>query len=507
MIETGRTRPGTHRVRTDVCVIGSGAGGAVAGAVLAEGGREVVILEQGAYQTASDFNQREDTMLPRLFEDAGMRATEDGGVAILQGRGVGGSTVHNLCYCFRAPLPILEQWSERYGVTGLSNLDGSFERVEAGLHVQPILEEELDPLNRAIRRGADLLGYHGLVAKHNRVGCVRSGYCILGCAYDAKKSMLVTYVPRATQAGAQLWSDCRAGRIEVGASMHRVHATVLDPQGRPHGELLVEARVVVCSAGAIATPLLLLESRIGEQSGQVGQNLHLHPSVIASGIFAETLHAYYGIPQAYYIDEFIDLERDPNTGTILMPIGGPPVLTAANLPGIGRELYGYLRELPRIGGLLVLLHDQSSGAVLRGSGGRPRIRYQLDPGDRRQLVEGLKHVVEVLWASGSERVLVPYRNEPLVLRPRDGLAQIDQRGIVLGEIPVASTHPQSTCRMGGDPSVSVVDSYGEVHDTPRVFIADMSVFPTSLGAPPQITTAALADRTARSILERWPELG
>ena len=69
VIETGRTRPGTHRVQTDVCVIGSGAGGAVASAVLAEGGREVVILEQGAYQTASDFDQREDTMLPRLFED------------------------------------------------------------------------------------------------------------------------------------------------------------------------------------------------------------------------------------------------------------------------------------------------------------------------------------------------------------------------------------------------------------------------------------------------------
>ena len=60
--------------------------------------------------------------------------------------------------------------------------------------------------------------------------------------------------------------------------------------------------------------------------------------------------------------------------------------------------------------------------------------------------------------------------------------------------------------MGSDPSKSVVNEFGESHDVSGLFVADMSVFPTSLGAPPQITTAALSDRTARHILERWPEL-
>ena len=56
-----------------------------------------------------------------------------------------------------------------------------------------------------------------------------------------------------------------------------------------------------------------------------------------------------------------------------------------------------------------------------------------------------------------------------------------------------------------DPGTSVVNAWGESHEVPGLFIADMSVFPTSLGAPPQLTTAALADRTASHILARWPE--
>ncbi len=504
MIERGRESRTGRTIRAEVCVIGSGGGGAVAAAILSEGGRDVVVLEQGGYHTRSEFTQREDAMLPMLFEDAGLRATEDGTISILQGRAVGGSTVHNLCYCFRAPEPILRLWEAEHGVRDLDALGESFDRVEAGLQVQPITEEELNPLNRAIRRGASLLGYHGLVARHNRVGCVRSGFCLLGCAYDAKKSMLVTYIPRADRAGARILSDCRADRIEEAPGrLRRVRATLLDESARPRGALTVEAPVVVVCAGAIASPLLLERSGLGEESGQLGRNLHLHPSVIASGLFPEPMHAYYGIPQAYYVDEFIDLERDPRSGVILMPISGFPVVTATNLPGFGRELYGYLRELPRTGGMLALLHDRSSGEVSWGSDGRPRIRYALEPGDRRQLLEGLKHVVEVLWAAGAERVLVPYWQEPLWLRPEDGLAALDRRGIREGTIALTSTHPQSTCRMGEDPTRSVVDSFGELHGTDGIFVADMSVFPTSLGAPPQITTAALADRTAHRILERW----
>jgi choline dehydrogenase-like flavoprotein len=505
VITPGRTLAGAHELRAEVCVIGSGAGGAVVAAELAAAGRDVVLLEQGGYHTREDFDQREDRMLPLLFEESGLRTTNDGAIQILQGRGVGGSTVHNLCYCFRTPEPILRLWEEEHGVREL-DLDASFERVERMLHVTQITDEELNPLNLRIKHGAELLGYRGGIAQHNRVGCVRSGFCLLGCSYDAKQSMLVTYVPKADAAGARIVSDCTADAIEGSPGSRRVSATLRDGSGRPTGELGVDAPVVVCSAGAVITPLLLERSGLGGGSGHLGRNLHLHPIVIATGIFSEPIDAYYGIPQAYYVDEFVDLDRDAYSGYWLMPISQFPAMTAAGLPGFGPGLFSLLRDYARFGGLLAMLHDRSSGRVGRGSNGRPDIEYTLDEGDRSELTRALKRVVEVLWASGAERVLVPYHVDPLLIRPEDGAVEIDRRGVVPGEIPLTSAHPQSTCRMGGDPARSVVNSWGELHDAPGVFVADMSVFPTSLGAPPQITTSALADRTAHHIVARWSEL-
>ncbi len=114
------------------------------------------------------------------------------------------------------------------------------------------------------------------------------------------------------------------------------------------------------------------------------------------------------------------------------------------------------------------------------------------------------HCAEVLFAAGARQVVVPYVENPLLLERGDDLGAIAERGVAQGAIPIASTHPQSTCRMGRDPASSVVDAFGRCHEVEGLYVADMSVFPTSLGAPPQITTAALADRTAHHILAHAP---
>ena len=507
MITKGEQVTADLNVRAEVCVIGSGAGGAVVAKELAQAGRDVVVLEQGGYYTKEDFTQREDEMLPLLYEDMGQRATRDQSIVILQGRNVGGSTVHNLCYCFRTPVPILEKWRREDGVRDMSyeHMVPSFERVEAMLKVKPIQPHEVNTLNNKLREGCEKLGYHGVVARHNRENCTTSGFCLLGCPFDAKQSMLITYIPAAVAAGARLYADCPVQTITAsGGRVRAVEATIVDAHRRPRHRARVEADVVVLAAGAINSPQLLLNSGIANSSGQVGENLHLHPSVLLAGVYDEDIFGYRGIPQSYYIDEFINLEKDPDSGYILMPVFGFPVTTASQLPGFGREHWEIMRHYHRMVGILVLMHDQSAGRV-RVRGGKPDISYRVSPKEQALFIEGMKHCAQILFASGARKVIVPYAS-PLWLQPGDDLRAIDARGLRANDIGIASTHPQSTCKMGEDPRRSVVNSWCQSHDFKNLFICDMSVFPSSLGAPPQISTAAIGDRTARYIRDTWSRL-
>ena len=140
-----------------------------------------------------------------------------------------------------------------------------------------------------------------------------------------------------------------------------------------------------------------------------------------------------------------------------------------------------------------------------GRSGKPEISYEVNAKERALFLDGMKHCAEILFASGAKRVLVPYES-PLALKPGDDLRAIDQRGLRPNDIPLASTHPQSTCKMGEDPQRSVVNSWCQSHDLKNLFVADMSVFPSSLGAPPQISTAAIADRTAHYIKDHWEQI-
>jgi choline dehydrogenase-like flavoprotein len=507
MIITGDQINADLKLSAEVCVIGSGAGGAVIAKELAEAGRDVILLEQGGHYTKDDFTQREDEMMPLLYEDMGQRMTTDQSIAILQGRNVGGSTVHNLCYCFRTPEPILEKWRRENGVQAMSYADlvPSFERVERMLKVKPIEPQQVNTLNNKIREGCERLGYRGFVTNHNRENCTQSGFCLLGCPFDAKQSMLITYVPAAVTAGARLYANCPVRRLVSEAGrVRRVEGEVVDGLNRPRHRFTVEAQVVVLCAGAINSPALLQTSGIN-RNGRVGQDLHLHPSVLLSGVYDQDIYGYRGIPQSYYVDQFIDLERDPDSGYILMPVYGFPVMTATQLPGFGSAHYQFMRNYHRMVGILVLLHDQSRGTVRADRGGRPQISYALDPREGALMAEGMKHCAEILFASGATQVMAPYAR-PVVLEPGDDPAVFETLGVHQGDIPIASTHPQSTCAMGEDPRRAVVNSYCRSHELANLFVCDMGVFPSSLGAPPQISTAAIADRTAQYIKSEWAKL-
>ena len=81
----GSAAPADLDLSADVCVIGTGAGGAVTAAVLAQAGLDVLMIEEGGYYTSADFTMREKDCVPRLYQEDGTRATADAGIALLQG--------------------------------------------------------------------------------------------------------------------------------------------------------------------------------------------------------------------------------------------------------------------------------------------------------------------------------------------------------------------------------------------------------------------------------------
>ncbi len=218
----------------DVCVIGAGAGGAVVAAELAEGGADVVLLEQGLWHDPDGFTARPPQMLARLYREAGQTLTLGTPPIVLPlGSGLGGTTLVNSGTCFRTPPHVLERWREDFGLElDSETLERCFGRVEEALSVSEVTPE-LAGANAAVaRRGAERLGWsHGYLRRNAR-GCVGSGVCAFGCPTSAKQHTGITYVPRAERAGARVLTGATVARIDVrGGRVRGVRARLAG--GRP----------------------------------------------------------------------------------------------------------------------------------------------------------------------------------------------------------------------------------------------------------------------------------
>jgi hypothetical protein len=289
-------------VEADVVVIGTGAGGAVVGKELAVAGLAVVFVEEGAYFERSDFTGRAFEMQQKLYKRGGATfSIGNTGIPIPVGQTVGGTTTVNSGTCYRTPDRVLHEWQQQLGLAelGPEQLGPYFERVEAVLGVERAHKSLMGGNGRVIERGCNALGFrrHGPL-KRNAPACDGQGVCVFGCPTDAKRSTNVSYVPLALKAGAELFTGARVTRVIVDGG----RATGVEAQmsGR---RLTVRARAVVVACGALGTPMLLARQGLANRSGQLGQNLSIHPASGALAEFAEQIQPWQGIPQGYGIEE------------------------------------------------------------------------------------------------------------------------------------------------------------------------------------------------------------
>lgn len=502
MYHDAQTIADTIALDCDVCVVGSGAGGSVVAAEAAAAGKRVVILEAGGLFPPERMNQREADMLPRLYWDAAGRTTADRRIRVHQGKGVGGSTLHNLNLCKTIPQAILRQWQQEHHVDlTLEDWAQLYQTIAGQIGVAPVPETQWNRHNQLLHNALQTLGWRGGGVQHNRSGCVGSGYCEVGCAYGAKNHAQKVFVSRAVEQGAAVIFHAQATRVlHDGMRATGVQARVLRDDGEPGAVWTITARQVVLSASATGTPALLLRSDVPDPSGQTGKTLRIHPALVAAGDFAEPVRAWEGIPQTVECTEFLRLGDDRGrpgepTRTWIVPAFGHPMGVATMMPGWGSQHRQVMERYAHLGVLTAMIHDETMGTVEPDGELGVRIDYQPTEADRTELHAGQIRCAQLLFAAGAKRVLLP-RPEPLVIDHPEQLKNLPPDPLITGTTAV---HPMGSCRMSEDPKHGVVASNGQHHGLQGLWLADGSLFPTSIGGPPQWSIYALGLHVGRHV--------
>jgi choline dehydrogenase-like flavoprotein len=501
MIFDASALPLPLRLKADLVIVGSGAGGAMVAMVAAEAGLSVIVLEAGEYLTPADMTQREEDMLPRLYWDAAGRTTADRAVKIHQGRGVGGSTLHNLNLCKRIPLSIRARWAAERRLEHLpaQAWDALYDEVERLLEVSTVPRDRWNRHNLLLEAGCRALGWAGGGLSHNRTGCIGSGFCELGCSYDGKNNAAKVLIPRAVKAGAQVITRCQAVRVlHDGSAVRGVEARALEAgTNEPIGDVFVQATRVCLSGSATATPAILLRSRVPDPGGETGEHLRVHPAVVVAGDFDEPVRAWDGIPQTYECTEHLQLDRDDGHRVWIVPAFAHPVGTAALVPGHGAPHRDLMRRYEHLGVLTAMIHDRTRGRV-RPDGDRGlSIDYWPDADDRCELMHGLRACVQLLFAAGARRVVVPSHPARIFERGAS-LSELDTMELAPGSMDLTAVHPMASVPMGDD-ATAAVDSEGRHHHLRGLWVADGSLFPSSIGVPPQLSIYALGLHVGRAI--------
>jgi choline dehydrogenase-like flavoprotein len=491
----GEVEPAGEGEECDVVVVGSGAGGAVAAATLAEAGLDVIVLEAGGSYNRDSYPEDPLEAIATLYRDGGLTIAEGRPpIPVPVARTVGGTTVINSGTCFRAPEPVLEAWRDRYGVAWADRLDPDFAEAEEFLRVTPLDPERMGRNGQLAMEGAAAIGASGGPISRNAGSCVQCSSCPYGCRIDAKRGMHVSYMPRAVAAGARLRTGVEARRVVVEDGRVAGVRCAVESEGSSNGSrrpYTVRARrATIVAGGALGTPELLLRSGLG--GNRVGRNLHIHPACWVGARYEEEVRGWEGVMQSYYIDEW-ESERLLLEATFTpLPFGG------AWLQGSGREHQQAILDFGHISSIGVQLTDESSGRLGMARDGSIRVSYRLTDEDARRVVFGIARAAEIHFAAGATEVYPNIARAP-VLRPGE-VAEFEATRFKPSELRLEAFHPQGTARIAADPREGVCAADGSVNGVEGLYVADASLFPSAVGVNPMMTIIAFAKRVADGLI-------
>ncbi|WP_067815110.1 FAD-dependent oxidoreductase [Actinomadura kijaniata] len=515
---------------TDVLVIGSGFGGAIAAYHLAAGGARVVVLERGPWLESKDFDHdfKLGSSYTRIFD-----FVVGDGMSVLGGNCVGGGSVVYFAAMPRAPRFVFERTGSvgrRMWPKALSRdaLEPWYDRVAEAM---PVTRQDWDDVTYAGGLWAALCARSGHTANPVPVAvdndkCTNCNWMMAGCRFDAKRSLLTNYLPAALAHGAQirpLHEVQHISRTDDGG--YRVHYNVIDDEDyRIHtGGGTIDAKIIVLAAGAGATPVILQRSEpsLGRMPHAVGRYFSGNGERLNTAVIDEDR-----------VREVLGLERDGGLAYAANQIGRGPVVANWDrldgaLPEHSRFSLEQLYFPPGLGTILAQAPDATgptwfgaekkemlkrwqswltifimseddnegvfgpppaTGNAMRISQqmlGRGNLRYHPTANTLRGWTEADDLVRDIIERDGIGRVR-PWTND------------------VVGAYTV---HPLASCRIGDDPATSALDDRHELRGHPGIFVTDGSAVPGALTVNPAMTIAALAERAMPGIVRAARERG
>jgi choline dehydrogenase-like flavoprotein len=514
----------THTESTDVLIIGSGFGGSIAAYHLAAGGAKVVVLERGPWLDADDFDQ--DFVLgsssTRIFE-----FTVGDGMSVLGGNCVGGGSVVYFATMPRAP----HYTFDRHGSIGRrmwpasisrATLDPWYSRVEESLPVSEQRWETVPYAGGLWAAACNNAGHtcNAVPAAVDKELCTNCNWMMSGCKFDAKRSLLLNYLPGALAHGAQIRPLHEVQKItkEGPDGAFRVYYNTLhDVDYRVQtGNGAIDAKIVIVAAGTAATPVILRRSEpdLGPMPHAVGRYFSGNGERLNTAILNEDR-----------VREVLGLERTDATGFRGNQIGKGPVAACwdwvdGSLPEYDRFSMEQLYFPPGLGTILAQVPD-ATGPSWFGKEKKEIMRkwqswltiFTMSEDDNEGVFGAPPETGNSMRVSQQMFGLGPLRYRPTEntwngwnksdaavksILEKDGLARVmPWTNDVVGAYTV---HPLASCRIGDDPQTSALDDNHELRGHPGIFVTDGSAVPGALNVNPAMTIAALAERAMPAIV-------